>query len=646
MRETTEKNHTCPIAPSPVIRPCPARVPPVSAPSTRSASDPVLRFEHSIHTPAPAPPLPPTSPSTMAAPERRPPRVPDLVHIFLVLLPVRLLSAFVTPVSDCDEIFNYWEPMHFLQHAFGLQTWEYSPSFALRSYTFLLPFLAVARLPTYLLPTSKPASFYAVRVFLAALSAFADAHLHASLSSVFTHAVSAPFLFAIVFSPGIFRASVELLPSTVALHLLTLAFSFWLRRRLVHGVFLVALAALLAWVFAAALAVPLALYILLSPRGIVRFLSAALPAAVIILAVMVPIDSYLFGKIVIAPLNHLLYNVFPPPGAGSHIFGVDGVQFYPVNLILNFNIAALLFAAFPAVLFLALLTRVYTIRDVHVARRVTFLIAPFLYIAVLGAQPHKEERFIVPAYTMIAMVAAVTFVDLQSILDRLARPLPHSLARAGKAIICTVLALLCVVLGVSRTAMQTRAFGAPVFVYNHLSEVELQHGAGPRGAPEGFMSAERVVNVCVGKEWYRFPGSYFLPDNRFRIRFVRAGFTGLLPKPYDEGGNGTQFIPTGMNAYNKEDPNQFYDWRSEEGCHYLIDLDLSHRRDKGDRKGEQNHLSPISGDAKAVVYSEPFLDTEKSSPGFRAFYIPGFEHKLVFGQYQIIRNLDLVPITD
>lgn len=25
---------------------------------------------------------------------------------------------------------------------------------------------------------------------------------------------------------------------------------------------------------------------------------------------------------------------------------------------------------------------------------------------------------------------------------------------------------------------------------------------------------DRDVNVCVGKEWYRFPSSFFLPDDK------------------------------------------------------------------------------------------------------------------------------------
>lgn len=53
------------------------------------------------------------------------------------LLAARLLSAALNLIHDCDEVFNYWEPLHYLLYGSGLQTWEYSARFALRSYWYL-----------------------------------------------------------------------------------------------------------------------------------------------------------------------------------------------------------------------------------------------------------------------------------------------------------------------------------------------------------------------------------------------------------------------------------------------------------------------------------------------------------------------------
>ena len=51
---------------------------------------------------------------------------------FVALLAVRSLAAATAPIMDCDETFNYWEPLHYLLRGTGMQTWEYSPEFALR----------------------------------------------------------------------------------------------------------------------------------------------------------------------------------------------------------------------------------------------------------------------------------------------------------------------------------------------------------------------------------------------------------------------------------------------------------------------------------------------------------------------------------
>lgn len=45
--------------------------------------------------------------------------------VFRSLLCVRLLSAVYNIIHDCDEVYNYWEPLHRLLYGYGKQTWEY-----------------------------------------------------------------------------------------------------------------------------------------------------------------------------------------------------------------------------------------------------------------------------------------------------------------------------------------------------------------------------------------------------------------------------------------------------------------------------------------------------------------------------------------
>lgn len=64
--------------------------------------------------------------------------MPSIQTAFKTFLSARLCSAIWTYISDCDETYNYWEPLHYLFYGRGLQTWEYSPQFALRSYAYLM----------------------------------------------------------------------------------------------------------------------------------------------------------------------------------------------------------------------------------------------------------------------------------------------------------------------------------------------------------------------------------------------------------------------------------------------------------------------------------------------------------------------------
>lgn len=86
---------------------------------------------------------------------------PTMLTAFRLILLIRFCAAMYTAISDCDEgeapsrslslalsgrvltsqsrvVFNYWDPLHYLVHGKGFQTWEYSPEFSIRSYFYLL----------------------------------------------------------------------------------------------------------------------------------------------------------------------------------------------------------------------------------------------------------------------------------------------------------------------------------------------------------------------------------------------------------------------------------------------------------------------------------------------------------------------------
>lgn len=148
------------------------------------------------------------------------------------------------------------------------------------------------------------------------------------------------------------------------------------------------------------------------------------------------------------------------------------------------------------------------------------------------------------------------------------------------------------------------------------------------------------INVCLGKEWYRYPSSFFLPSSkRYRMRFIKSEFRGQLPKLYEDDdkmnpskGLKTRIIYDDFNDMNKEQPSRY---TSPENCHYLIDT-------------YQNHTSarePNFSDNKkdwTVLSSRSMLDLAHSPFIFRSFYLPSFSEKTnTYVKYQLLRNNNL-----
>lgn len=558
---------------------------------------------------------------------------PSYWTCFRVLLPIYLLSACLTPSSDCDEVFNYLEPAHFLLHKFGFQTWEYTPQFALRSYVYLFPHLIPLSFTSSLFTftSSHIISFYSLRFTLAILSTISLSTFPSSLQTVFPSPIPHLTLFFLAISPGLFRASIEFLPSSTSLLLLAPALSFWFRRQFTPLiVFLVACSTLFSWLYSALLAVPLAIHLLLHPTfGIIRFIRYSFLSLILLLLLICPLDSFFYQKPVFPPLNHLLYNVFPPPNSGPHLYGLEPFSYYLLNLFLNTTISLPCFLLYPLLLpFLPV---------VSLSRRLVFLSPPYLFFLVFALQPHKEERFLVPIYPYLALIPAVFFYDLHSILKPF---LPVRLFRRLTRLILSIILLLTFTISLSRTFMQLYAFRAPLKAWTFLSHVELQDGLAPRNFSLHTHS-HRHINICVGAEWYRFPSSFFVPNSTFKVRFVRASFTGLLPRPFLQTKNATSVVRMGFNGLNQEEEGQYYDWNNSDGCHYMVHLDLSHRH--GQKTQDEQ---PIRKEARHIVFDTPFLDADMSKVGWRSFYVPALaKHKLIWARYQVIRNLDLLPIT-
>lgn len=182
--------------------------------------------------------------------------------VVLLFLSVNLLAAWINHIDDTDETYGYWEPLHYLVHSKGMQTWEYSPHYALRTYCFIVPLLPIAKL---LAAVSVPKiyQFYILRATIGLFYAVAEANLTVALKRLAGVEVSVVFAFLLLLSPGVFFSSTSYLPSAVAGSLLMFSYSSWLLDKFLLAIVFGSAAVLLTgWPFVGVLFLPIGIHML------------------------------------------------------------------------------------------------------------------------------------------------------------------------------------------------------------------------------------------------------------------------------------------------------------------------------------------------------------------------------------------------
>lgn len=480
-----------------------------------------------------------------------------------VLLAARLLAAARSPVPDCDEVFNFWEPTHFLTHGAGLQTWEWSPVYAIRSWSYIA-LHAVVIYAAKMLGFEGPQLFFALRVVLGSFEAVCEYQLIRVLRKHYDTDVAYIFTALSAVMPGLFHASVAYLPSAFAMNCITLAFAWFLdspTNNIVCSLVAIAVGGVVGWPFVLVLALPFGIYYSITVFSVKRWISSVvktLGLVSLLLMVVVALDSRAFGKLAVVPFNIVGYNVlFADEASGPNIFGTEPLSYYLLNLFLNFNVA------FPLALLAGAVVNLRTL---------TGLSLMYLWFAILFPTPHKEERFLYVVYPIIVSAAAFTISRAWHLVTSFAR-----LPKAFLYLFVSAIAFL----GVARSAALASYYQAPFEVYKNI----------PSGS-----------TVCVGREWYRFPSSYFMDS---QLKFVRSGFDGLLP------GEFTSFtdIPEGMNNRNEFDEGKLVPL---ETCDYLVDIKL-------DYDAESGEIDPLKHGWEKD-FCVPFLDTQKSTGLARVLY--------------------------
>lgn len=353
--------------------------------------------------------------ATTAQQSPHPPQLASNVA-FLIFAIANVAAAIFAPIQDCDEVFNYWEPSHYLNHGYGLQTWEYSPEYAIRSWTYTGIHSLIISIAT--LARNKTIEFYFLRVVLALTCALCETKLYSVISRTVNPRVAVFFTMALVFSPGMYHAAPAYLPSSFAMYTSMLGFSAfmdWTKgMKTAQGVMWFGIGATLGWPFAGALVLPfVAEEVILAAvsgeiaDGFFRLLRGAV-GSLLALAVQTGIDSFFYKKFTCVPLNIVLYNVFSGGSRGPDIYGVEPWHFYIRNLALNFNIWFFLaLGALPLLLIQHVIIQ-KAVSKQTLLRSIVFVSPFYLWLAIFTAQPHKEERFMYPAYPALALNAAIS----------------------------------------------------------------------------------------------------------------------------------------------------------------------------------------------------------------------------------------------
>uniref|UniRef100_A0A1I7UG00 Mannosyltransferase n=1 Tax=Caenorhabditis tropicalis TaxID=1561998 RepID=A0A1I7UG00_9PELO len=260
----------------------------------------------------------------------------ETIFLTSLLFVIRLAAATWGIINDCDEVYNYWEPLHLFLHGEGFQTWEYSPIYAIRSYFYIYLHYVPAVIFTHM-GLSKITVFTLVRVALGIFCLSGELYAYRAISKNINNTTARLFIFFTMFSSGVFQASSAFVPSSFCMAFVFYILGAYLNENWSFGIFCVAFSTLVGWPFSAILGLAIIIRMVFVKRHILAFIKISFLSGLCIGLTQLIVDSYHFGKPVIAPMNIVLYNVLSGPGPS--LYGEEPISFYIKNLIVNWNVA-------------------------------------------------------------------------------------------------------------------------------------------------------------------------------------------------------------------------------------------------------------------------------------------------------------------
>lgn len=180
-----------------------------------------------------------------------------------------------------------------------MQTWEYSPVYAIRSYAFVYPLFTIANM-LRLLKIEKIHLFYATRILLGLCTSYAEARLVTLLRERYkdneTSAKKGLSLICGLFlicSPGVFYASTSFLPSAVSTTCTMLSMANWFEDSPAGCILWGSVAVLgTGWPFVGLIFLPLGFHMIISTfqdDGASGVIQLCLQGIIIVLLVLLPV---------------------------------------------------------------------------------------------------------------------------------------------------------------------------------------------------------------------------------------------------------------------------------------------------------------------------------------------------------------------
>ena len=572
----------------------------------------------------------------------------------------------------------------------GMQTWEYAPQYALRTYAYLLPLAGVAKLIQFLLaylpPTlvqqlatllvlqstagdnnsllmtaavdNKPLLFAVLRSFLALVSCYSELSFLDAIHNKISPMIAYWTALCSLSAAGNFHASQAFLPSSTVMILWRLSVANQLNGYHAIAIFwgLVAVLAV-GWPFCAVLFISTGFWAVWKAgleqlvtekiwkmsqvRPIMQVLLRTLLHAIVIQTIVMGIDYYFYGKLVSPIWNIFAYNA---QSGGDELYGVEPLSYYVKNLLLNFNLAAILgIISLPMICFKKLVNRftTQTMNDDSSSYKtssleVLVLVPMYTWMAIVLPRAHKEERFLFPIYPALCFGAALTMREIlhmaTKVINSILKRQENDKQRKRNINLLLGLALLhlSAIISISRSFALHHNYAAPLDIYRDFFTL-----ASP--AP-GILGESASAYVCTAGEWYRFPSSFFLPEN-YQLGFLKSSFTGQLPQPFTRNGSkeNSMIVQAGkFNDMNKEEMDRYIDISK---CSYVIELvpPLSELDSTIDKPECLQYMESDSSESSWIkVASRNYLDAESTPFLHRILYIPfGRDDKVVFKGYNL-----------